>query len=154
VSRLLSRTDSRAARPCRRKCYPVAVPRGGRDLTPWGTAVGTYRRDLTSWGTAVGTCRRGVWRQMYISRNFWFEHLFFENQRKIIKKFQSDLKGFFLLLLHHGLLRALCFSGLHYVSYLKRSCSRYVCLVLPPFLNIWQCWLFTSTLITNTYWTS
>jgi hypothetical protein len=38
-------------------------------------------------GTAVGTCRRGVWRQIYISRNFWFVHLFFENQkRKNIKK--------------------------------------------------------------------
>jgi hypothetical protein len=30
---------------------------------------------------AAGTCRRGVWRQVYISRNFWFDHLFFENQR-------------------------------------------------------------------------
>jgi hypothetical protein len=27
--------------------------------------------------------RREVWRQMYISQNFWFDHLFFENQSKI-----------------------------------------------------------------------
>jgi hypothetical protein len=31
--------------------------------------------------------RRGVWRRMYISRNFCFLYLFFENQRKNIKKF-------------------------------------------------------------------
>jgi hypothetical protein len=38
-------------------------------LPPCAMAAGNY-------------CRR-VWRQMYISRNFWFGHLFFENQRKI-----------------------------------------------------------------------
>jgi hypothetical protein len=68
----------RVLAPCcvayREKCYPAAVPHGGRDLTPWGAAV--------------GTCHRGVWRQMYISRKFCFDYLFFENQSKInIKKF-------------------------------------------------------------------
>jgi hypothetical protein len=33
---------------------------------------------------AVGCCRRGVRWQMYISRNFLFVHLFYENQRKNI----------------------------------------------------------------------
>jgi hypothetical protein len=32
---------------------------------------------------AVRTCRRGVWRQVYISQNFWFDHLFFKNQKYI-----------------------------------------------------------------------
>jgi hypothetical protein len=54
------------------------VPRGG-----W---------DLTLWGTTVGTCRRGAWRKMYISRNFLFNHLFFENQSKINIKNPSSSK--------------------------------------------------------------
>jgi hypothetical protein len=63
-----ARSWRHAAWSCRRKFYPATMPCGGRDLTLWGMTV--------------GTCRRGVWRHMYISRNFWFEHLFFENQKK------------------------------------------------------------------------
>jgi hypothetical protein len=36
----------------------------------------------------AGSWRCGVRRQMYISRNFWFVHLFFENHEKNIKKFR------------------------------------------------------------------
>jgi hypothetical protein len=30
----------RAARPCRQRCTPAAVPHGGKDLMPWGVAAG------------------------------------------------------------------------------------------------------------------
>jgi hypothetical protein len=36
----------RVPAPCRQKCYPAVVSHDGRDLTPWGTAVGTYRCGL------------------------------------------------------------------------------------------------------------
>jgi hypothetical protein len=35
---------------------------------------------------AACTCRREVWRQMYISRNFWFDHLFSKIKEKNILK--------------------------------------------------------------------
>jgi hypothetical protein len=59
----------RAARPCRQECSPAAVPHGGRDLTPWSMEAGM----LPPCHRAVGT------------RNFWFDHLFFENQKKYKK---------------------------------------------------------------------
>jgi hypothetical protein len=56
---------------------PSAVLLGGRILAPRPAAVLHGVRDSTPW----------VRRQMYISRNFLFDHLFFENQGKInIKK--------------------------------------------------------------------
>jgi hypothetical protein len=51
------------------KKVPNATWHGGRGLPPWRSVAGSWRR--------------GVWQHMYISRNFWFVHLFFENQRKI-----------------------------------------------------------------------
>jgi hypothetical protein len=54
--RLAAGSWRRATPPCHQKCYPAAVP---HDV-----------RDLTSWGTTAETCHRGVWRQMYVSRNF------------------------------------------------------------------------------------
>jgi hypothetical protein len=65
--RLLS-VNSRAARPYHQKCFSATVPHGGRDLMPWGMAA---------------ACRREVWRQMYICRNFWFDHLFSKIEEKI-----------------------------------------------------------------------
>jgi hypothetical protein len=68
----------RPAPPCRQNQAPAAVPDGVRDLTPWGTTP--------------GACCRGVRRQMYISRKFWFGHLFFENKTiiNIYKKIDLD----------------------------------------------------------------
>jgi hypothetical protein len=30
---------------------------------------------------AAGTCCLGVWSQMYIPQNFWFNHLFFQKSK-------------------------------------------------------------------------
>jgi hypothetical protein len=66
-------TPRRPAPPWRRNQAPAAVPLGGKDLTPRGAAA--------------GACRRGPRCQMYISRKFSFDHLFFENHDKLnIKK--------------------------------------------------------------------
>jgi hypothetical protein len=90
-------------------CDAAAVPHGARTLPLWGTTLGLLTPWATTLGflppcpatariwphrvvqpTVVATpnvvphggrnsCRCGVWREMYISRNFWFDHLFFEN---------------------------------------------------------------------------
>jgi hypothetical protein len=86
----------------------AAVPHGARTLPPWGTTLGllapwaTTLEFLPPWPTpagiwphravqpTVGATPNAVphlppWgtTQMYISRNFWFDHLFYENQCKI-----------------------------------------------------------------------
>jgi hypothetical protein len=59
---------------------PAAVPRLAVEPTVGATPNAVPHGVRNS-------CRHGVWRQMYISRNFLFDYLFFENQSKInIKK--------------------------------------------------------------------
>jgi hypothetical protein len=83
------------------RCGAAVVPHGARTLPPWATTLGL----LAPWAAALGflppcpaaaviwphravqptvgatpnSCRREVRRQMYISRIFWVDHLFFEN---------------------------------------------------------------------------
>jgi hypothetical protein len=85
-----------------RRYRPAAVPLGGRVLAPrrptppwrWNqapAAVPRGGRDLTPRGATAGACRHGVRRQMYISRKFWFDHLFSENHDKLnVKKFSTE----------------------------------------------------------------
>jgi hypothetical protein len=54
------------------------LPPCGRNLTPPGNKADRWQ-PLTSCLTAVG-----VWRQMYISKNFWFDHLFSKIKAKQI----------------------------------------------------------------------
>jgi hypothetical protein len=74
---------------------PAAVPLGGRVLASRWPALAQELggRDLTPWGTAVGANCREPRRHMYISRKFWFDHLFFENHDKLnIKKIRRGSK--------------------------------------------------------------
>jgi hypothetical protein len=44
----------------------------------------------------AAACHHVVWWQMYINRNFWFVHLFFENQRRkniYIKSMVATVRG-------------------------------------------------------------
>jgi hypothetical protein len=68
----------RATRPCHQRCSPTTIPHGGRDLTPWDAAAVGFQK-INERTKNFEKYTYAAVRHMYISRNFWFFHLFFEN---------------------------------------------------------------------------